>query len=64
MRTTQMAQSHNYAQCLVCKWDYDCFNNSDWREAIRKHVKETGHKVMRESNRVSYYEPDGPTKED
>ena len=48
-------QSHNYAQCLVCDADWDLFDLPEERNDMLKHVRKTGHTVVRESNSVSYY---------
>jgi len=55
VKITGPRQSHNLAQCLDCKEDWDLFNFPEDRNCMLKHVRDTGHTVMRESNSVSYY---------
>ena len=48
-------QSHNIAQCLVCYRDWDLFHHPKLYNEMLKHVRKTGHKVVRESNSTTYY---------
>jgi len=51
---------HYYAQCEQCKWDAGIYSSGletrqDVRNAIRKHVKKTGHTVNLESGSSTRY---------
>lgn len=57
VRIDRHVRTHNYAQCCDCDKDWDLFNFPGDRYAMLKHVRETGHTVVRESAGSSYYRP-------
>lgn len=49
--------THNYAQCLNCKWDSDDLEGRNLTNECVKHVKRTGHTVVREVANAIHYSP-------
>lgn len=47
---------HNVAQCHGCDKDWDLFTDPSLRNDMIRHVRQTGHHVVRESNSVSHYD--------
>lgn len=60
MKKEGYGKIHDYAQCNNCEWDYTAINGylrNNIYYNIKKHVKETGHTVTRETGSSMDYKP-------
>lgn len=59
MEKRDFGKIHDYAQCKDCNWDYPSIDGHRRKNIyyhIKKHVKETGHTIQRETGTsVDYY---------
>lgn len=57
--TTLRGTNHCLAYCVDCDWDSSASGSrerQEQRNALHKHIKETGHKGSIETGLVSHYE--------
>ncbi len=62
IKTINYGLIHYHAQCSNCNWSAGIFTDeapkpSDVRNAIHKHIRATGHKVVLEKSESTHYEP-------
>lgn len=65
IKSTRYGMIHYHAFCIGCEWTAAilterCGTARDVRNAVYKHIRETGHSVTVESGSSTKYEPTKP----
>lgn len=55
VKITTYRGAHNLAQCYDCEWEYSNLNSREMSNECCKHVRRTGHYVIREVGNSARY---------